>query len=257
MAAELIVIGCRAGSPGMSGPASGYVVRLTCATLLVDCGPGVVAGLAARGLIGELDGVIVTHPHADHCADLIALAYHRSFPRSLAPLPLFGPPALEAVIAKVDEAFGIPSLPELRAPIAHALPFNPLVADDLNDVLGCTVRTFTMNHPVQTFALRFEDIGLTYTADGALSPELVAFAQGSHVLLAEATYLNGEGRDLIAHGHMTAATVARLGLESGAQRLVVTHASDCAEVEAIRQEAERLYGAPVLAASPGLSVTLG
>jgi ribonuclease BN (tRNA processing enzyme) len=241
--AELTVIGCRAGSPGACGPASGYVLRLDHLTLLIDCGPGVVAGLAERALIGDLDGVLVSHAHADHCADLVALAYHRSFPRSCAPLPLFGPPSLASVIAKMDDTFGIPSLAELAAPIATALPFTPMEANAGNDVLGERVETFTMNHPVETFAFRFPAADFTYTADGSLSDPLVRFTRGSRVL--------------IAHGHMTATTAGRLASGAGAETLVVTHFSDCGERESTRAAAASVFGGPTYAACPGLKVALG
>jgi ribonuclease BN (tRNA processing enzyme) len=256
MQAELVVIGCRAGSPGACGPASGYVVRLDDATLLVDCGPGVVAGLAQLGLLDRLDAVIVTHRHADHCADLVGLAYHRRFPHRAPPLPLYGPPSLAQVVKQVDQAFGIPTLEELRTPIATALPFTALEPNTTQEVLGHRVDTFVMRHPVETFALRFHDASLTYTADGAFTPELVAFARDSRVLLAEATYLSAVGRDLMGHGHMTAETVGQLARESGAGQLVVTHFADCAERDAIAHGAARSFCGPVQAAAPGLSVAL-
>ena len=254
---EITVIGCRAGSPGECGPASGYVVRLAQATFLVDCGPGVVAGLAERNVIGELDAVIVSHVHADHCADLIALAYHRSFPRRLEPLPLYGPPSLAKVVEQLDRVFGIPSLAELTTPIGTALPFSPLKPGASHEILRERVDTLAMNHPVETFAFRFPDVGFTYTADGSLTDALVEFASGSQLLLAEATYLNGEGRDLVGHGHMTAETVGHLARRARVEQLVVTHFADCSERDATRSEAQRIFGAKVMAATPGLTIELG
>lgn len=35
--------------------------------LLQDCGPGIAAALSAVTHATELDGVVVSHPHADHC----------------------------------------------------------------------------------------------------------------------------------------------------------------------------------------------
>ena len=54
--------------------------------LLIDCGPDLRAQLLAAG-VGEVDGVIVTHDHADHCHgidDLRQVAANRG-----APVPLY------------------------------------------------------------------------------------------------------------------------------------------------------------------------
>ena len=258
--AELLVIGCRAGSPGVESPASGYVLFAGEKTLLIDCGPGVVASLAARGLIEQLDVVIVTHAHADHCADLVALAYHRLFPVRMEPLPLYGPAALRVTLTALDQVFGIPTLPDLNAPLAAALPFTALSANAAEHVEGFRLETHRTVHPVETLALRFPAFGLTYTSDGALTDGLVRFAQGTSTLLAEATYLSDDvsdgGADLVTHGHMTAAQAGTLAQRSGAQTLILTHLTDFAQARAYREEALKRFE-NVQVAKPGLRREVG
>ena len=255
--AELLVIGCRAGSPGEDSPASGYVLFAEGRTLLIDCGPGIVASLAKQQLIGQLDAVIVTHAHADHCADLVALAYHRLFPERMKPLPLYGPAGLRSTLSALDQVFGIPSLPELNTPLAAALPFTPLTADATHDVEGVALKTFQMVHPVETLALHFLNLGLTYTSDGALTDSLYTFTKGSRTLLAEATYLANNGADLAAHGHMTAAQAGTLAQNTGAKLLILTHLADYTHADSSREEAWKTFAGKVQVAAPGLRVLLG
>ena len=254
--AELLVIGCRAGSPGRESPASGYVLFAEDKTLLIDCGPGVVASLAKQQLIRQLDAVIVTHAHADHCADLVALAYHRLFPERMEPLSLYGPVELRSTLSALDQVFGIPSLPELCAPLAAALPFTPLAPSAAYDIEGLALETLLMVHPVETLALHFPDLGLTYTSDGALTDALCAFAKGARTLLAEATYLASSGADLTAHGHLTAAQAGTLAQGAGAKALVLTHLANYTHADASREEARKAFVGEVQVALPGLRVLL-
>lgn len=50
-------------------------------------------------------------------------------------------------------------------------------------------------------------------------------ARGVDLLICESTYLSSEEREAREHGHLTAAQAARIALESGARKLVLTHFS--------------------------------
>lgn len=254
--AELIIIGCRAGSPGSCGPATGFLIEHEAGRILVDCGPGVVAGLANLDLLAGIDAVIVTHRHADHCSDLVALAYHRLFPQRRARIPLYTSASVHDVVRQLDQTFGIPSLEELREPIQQALELHTVSVGETFEVLGLRVETTRTVHPVETMAIRFPDLGFAFTSDAAATPDLVEFVRGSEVLLAEGTYLSGEGRDLGGHGHMTAACVGDLARSAAVGRLVVTHFSECSEREATRALAQEHFRGPVVAAAPNLRVRL-
>ena len=224
-------------------------------TILIDCGPGVVAGLAKLALIPKLTAVLISHRHADHCADLTALAYARQFPVPLHPLPLYGPHDLLGTLVGLDKLFGIPSLPSLATPIMTALPFNALKAGEIADVAGLESHSFRMNHPVETLAYKFPDLSFTYTADGSLTDELVEFAKGSRTLLAECTYLKDTKADLIVHGHMTTIHAARLAEESGAEQLILTHFASLDMLDAVRNEVAPLFASFVIA-TPNVCVNL-
>lgn len=253
---ELLVIGCRAGSPGLGSPASGYILNVGGTTFLVDCGPGVVAALAARGLVSQLSGVIITHAHANHCADLIALAYHRLFPEKQSPLPLFGPASLKRVLEALNATFGIPSLDDLKAPVSTAFSFSILKPESRQKLLGVDIQTHRTQHPIETLALKLPELHFIYTADGALTEGLVAFARGADVLLAEATYLDEAGHDLIGHGHMTAAGAGEFADRTGAHKLVLTHFSDLSEADMSCERARQVFSGDVISAKPDLRVPL-
>jgi ribonuclease BN (tRNA processing enzyme) len=244
-----------AGAPSGASAASGYLLETPGVTLLIDCGPGVVAALAKRDKLRKLDAVIISHRHADHCADLVALAYARLFPKPLPPLPLFGPTDMLPVIEGLNALFAIPSLPSLRQPLSAALPFTPLAPEQRYDILGVALQTHRTQHPVETLAYKFPCVGLAYTADGRLTPELIAFVTGCPTLLAEATYLASTEADLTTHGHMTSVDAARLAACSGAAQLILTHFATSEQMKQSVREAQRCFGA-ARAAEPLACITL-
>lgn len=256
MSARLTVIGCRAGAPAAGSAASGYLLQAGGRSILIDCGPGVVLQLAQDGLIDQLDAVLISHRHADHCADLLALAYYRRFPQPQAALPLFGPPDLQDILSGLDRLFGIASLPELATPLESAFAFTAVTPGSSFDVAGLSIDTLPMQHPVPTMAFRIPALGLVYTADGALSPPLIAFAQGSACLIAEATYLAADGNDLAEHGHMTAGQAGELAEAAAAEQLLLSHFADLAERSEAFRAAAAVFSGRILTARPGLQIAL-
>lgn len=249
---HLSVIGCTAGSPSECGPASGYLVRTPTTTVLVDCGPGVVAALARSGTIADLDAVLVTHEHLDHCGDLITLAYHRAFPVKRPPLPLYAPESVGATLAGIERVFGIDTLPTLRRPLTDQLPLHPVEPGTSMEIGDLVVETLRTKHPVPTIALRFPGLALVYTADAALNDDLVGFADGAGTLLAEATYVTRDGQDFETHGHMSGQDAGELARRGSVRRLVLTHLSDFSQASATIAEARREFGGSVQVAAPDL-----
>ena len=84
--------------PHRAGPAT--LVRAGGATLLVDCGRGVLMRAAAAGVgASGLSALLLTHLHSDHLTDLgdvITTRWVTGF--GAPPLPIAGPPGTRAVV---------------------------------------------------------------------------------------------------------------------------------------------------------------
>ncbi len=86
---------------------SGYLVWIDGeARLLIDAGGGVFLRFGEAGAtLTELDGVLLSHFHADHVADLVAILKSGFFEGRTAPLPIVGPsgneffPGLDAFLS--------------------------------------------------------------------------------------------------------------------------------------------------------------
>ncbi len=253
---EFVVLGCRAGAPGEGVAASGYLVRSEGTTILLDCGPGIALELTRRGFADELSAAIITHAHADHCADLVALAYHRLFPRARPPLDLWGSAPIQDVLQGLDALFGIPSLPALATPLGRAFAFHALATDRQYEIAGLAAEFMATLHPTPTFAVRFPELGLVYTADGALTDDLVTFARSATLLVAECTYVSADGHDLNGHGHMTAEHAAQLATRANARALLLTHFASYADAQRSARLAAAHFHGRIYVARPGMRVLL-
>lgn len=199
---------CRAGEA-----CSGYLVRADGVSLLLDCGSGVAGRLQEFVSLDELDGVVVSHWHPDHCGDAGVL-YHGRLIQNLVgesrgPLAFYAPlqsPDLKRLECPPHaRAVGIDEVAELH--------FGPLT---------CTfMRT---EHPVPCFAIKLvHDDGrtLVYTADGALTPRLVEFCAGADMVLAECSLYGETSGD--GPGHMNACGCAELGCRADPDTMLLTH----------------------------------
>ncbi len=250
------VIGCRAGAPAAGVPASGYLLEMADELVLVDCGPGVVLSLKDVEL-ENLTGVVVTHRHADHMLDLMALAYRRLFPRRQSTIPLYCPSSMISTLNEFDDLFGIPSVPTMRKPILSAFDVIPVILGESFAIGTLHFDTLRMVHPVDTMALALSAYAMVYTSDGGVSDELREFCTGARFLFAEATYVNDDGHDLREHGHMTARLCGELAASSGIEHLIVTHLSDVDSTANTRAIIRRYYDGEVSMASPGLKIRMG
>jgi len=131
-----------------------------------------------------------------------------------------------------------------------------LEAGKQHNIAGLAVEAMTTHHPTPTLAVRFPELGLVYTADGALTDALVRFADRATVLVAECTYVSADGHDLNGHGHMTAEQAAQLATRAGARALLLTHFARCADAPLSARLAAAHFQGQILLAHPGTRVQL-
>jgi len=88
-------------SPDRAGPST--LVRAGEATLLVDCGRGVVMRMVAAGVLPiGLSAVVLTHLHSDHITDLNdVITTQWVMTAAETPLKVYGPPGTQQVVDAV------------------------------------------------------------------------------------------------------------------------------------------------------------
>jgi ribonuclease BN (tRNA processing enzyme) len=237
-----------------AGACSGYLVQEGDFTLLLDCGNGVFGKLREAIDYLEVDAVLISHLHADHCFDVVPFSYALSVgPRAGAVHPqLHVPPGARDTLRRLGGCVG----DETLIPGAFAVAeYDSAVTLSLGPF---TVRLCEVPHFVLTYAVELSSAAggrFTFSADCRPNDELAAMAAGTDLLLAEATSVKAEG-PMDQRGHLTAREAGELGRVARAGRLVVTHFSDELDAEHVAAEATAGYGAPVQLAAEGAVYTI-
>ena len=92
---KITIIGCHGAYPDQNQATSGYLIETENVRVLLDCGCGVISQIQNYILLEELDAVVITHYHPDHCSDLGCLQYAAmilmQFGKRKKPLAVWGP----------------------------------------------------------------------------------------------------------------------------------------------------------------------
>ncbi|MCX6388834.1 MAG: MBL fold metallo-hydrolase [Solirubrobacterales bacterium] len=250
---KVTVIGRSPAWQDADGACSGYLVETDTTRVLVDCGNGVFGKLRGRIDHRELDAVVISHPHGDHILDLIPFAYALLYGPQKAGdrVRLHLPPGGAGVLRTICGAFDSPTLMDDAFDVDHYDPESGIQVGDIN---------FTMTevpHFIPAYAMAISSDGcgrFVYGADCGVSDSLVDLAKGADILMVEATLpVNHEGPDGVESGHLTPVQAGLMARDAGAGRLVLTHASDCLDLEGSRLAAAEVFGGAVDVAREGLS----
>lgn len=223
---------------------------------IIDSGLGSVSNLMNwRVPLQNVKGVLLTHFHSDHIAELGELRLQTWVAGRRTPLKVYGPPGVEDVVAGFNKAYshdadyrtahhGESFLPREDVDmVAVPIPMGGATAPVLNDD-GLKITAIRVNHgPVKpAYGYRFDYAGRSVTISGDTSyfPPLAVAARGSDVLVHEAQSnvlvgileqeLRASGRDRpakIMHDipgyHTTPVEAACLANLAQAKLLVFTH----------------------------------
>jgi ribonuclease BN (tRNA processing enzyme) len=244
------------------GACSGYLVEDQGFRLLIDCGNGVFSKLRRFADYVDVDAVVISHLHADHFLDLVPFSYALTYAPRQQRVPvgrwpgtdqparpaLHAPPGARDCFRRIVGAWGNEDLVENAFHLSEYDPSEVLHGGPL------TLRFQPVPHFVPTNAIELTSAAnggrrFTFGADSGPSEELCAFAQGTDLLLIEATLPRAERAG--PRGHLTPAEAGEHGRKAGARRLVLTHLSDELDAAWAEAEAERTFGGPVEIAREG------
>ena len=247
MADSVALLGVKGGPairPGSAMPTSS-LVTLGGRRIVVDCGLGVTRGLVDQGmLLADLDMIVLTHLHSDHCLELGPLLHTAWTAGMKRKTRVFGPPGTAALWAgfcaamafDIDLRISDEGRPDLRTLVCVTEYGDGTVVDEGE----LRIDALRNNHPpiVETYSLRLSSPqrSVSFTGDTAPFPPLVDFCAGSDLLVAEAILLpavealvarvgNGDDRlkRHIVGSHLPAAEAGRIASAAGVRALALHH----------------------------------
>ncbi len=238
---RLTILGSNGTYATRGRPTAGYLIEDADTNLWLDAGAGTFLALLDRIELAELDAVIISHAHPDHCSDVLALYHSLRFGETaIRMMPLLVPEGLEERLASF-----------LTGPLEEV--FEVRIPGLVEEIGSLSLRFDRADHSVPTLQVRIEGRGgsMAYSADTGPDCDLAELAQGVDVLLSEATY---QGDEKIFAQHLTAREAGRIAAAAGAGRLVLTHLAPTLDPVQSISEASEVFQGEVLAATPGLEV---
>lgn len=239
---QLTILGSGTAIPEADRFPAGYLVEHESTRIMIDCGPGTLRRLAqAGGSPANLDAVLLTHYHTDHCADLAALLFALRSPHfaGRGPLRIHGAPGLRRLVSKLTEAW-----PWLD-PRGYDLELTEIEPGTFT-VGAFEVTAIPIRHTAQSLGYRVASTdGLAaFSGDADECDELVDLARDADVFVCDAATPD----DCKMDGHLTPGIAADYAERAGAARLVLTHFyPECHGRDLRAMAAARYHGEIVLA----------
>jgi ribonuclease BN (tRNA processing enzyme) len=250
---KLTVLGRSPAAPNPGEACAGYLVEGGGGRVLLDIGPGIVAQLLRVHHPDELDAVVISHMHADHMLDLVTLRYvypWRARPRDQR-LRVIAPPG------SADQ------LLDLARGVGNARHFEDSFRISEHDgssafsYAGLSLTPVQTLHYIPCWGFRMEADGRrwSYTADTAPCGGLADLADGTDLLLSEATLrsLDEDAEPPEPRGHLLPEEAGDAAREGRAGRLILTHLPVENGGSVAREAAADAFGGEVEIAEPSRS----
>ncbi len=244
---KLTVVGCSGSFPSAESACSSYLVEADDFRLLLDMGNGALGELQRHCGLYDLDAVLLSHLHADHCIDMCGYFVARYYRHDGGPpqsIPVHGPEGTEE---RLVAAYG--DLPHEKS-MSEVFDFHTLTPGRV-EIGPFTVRTERVSHPVEAYAVRVEHGGrsLTYSGDTGPCTALRDLAEGTDLFLCESSFTHG--KEDVPELHLNGREAGEYATHAGVGRLVLTHIPPWTDPQVNLADARAAYAGPIDLARAG------
>jgi ribonuclease BN (tRNA processing enzyme) len=240
---RLTVLGSCGAWPEPGRACSGFLLEHDGFRVVLDLGFGVASRLFTHCPDGDVDAVVITHEHPDHCVDLNALFRARYYADRTGLIPLYCTPGVVRRLSAVEPS----------PPLTEVFEIFDLPGD--YDVGPLRLSGIPLPHHVPNAGVRLSapGVAVAYTGDTGPDPALARLGRNAALFIVDATLTTEQT------GPRTLMTAREAGLwaaQAGAERLMLTHfwpgTDRAAAIAAAREE----FDGEILAAEEDLTVRL-
>ena len=221
---KLTVLGSGTYLPDPDRGSPGYLLQHGETRVLIDSGSGTLQRLGRAGCDPvDLDAIVYTHRHVDHCADLPALIFHiRHFPSParLRDLPIWAGQGFADHLEALQRAYDGSLEPAQFDLLVHELPTDASASAQLPG--GLLLDTQPANHQAGALHLRFtapNGVTVTFSGDTGPSELLEQLAAGTDLFVCECALAPHDDYPF----HLTAQQVAEVVAAARPRQVVLTH----------------------------------
>ncbi len=244
---NLRVLGSCGAWPEAGRAASGFLVEWDGFKIVLDLGYATFPRLITHCPAGEVDAVVLTHAHADHCVDAHALYRARAYGGAKLPkIPLLCIEGVTDRLAAFDPRADLHQVFDVCE-----LPWPQRVGP-------LRISGIELPHHVPNAGVRLEAPGVTlaYTGDTGPDPAIADLGANADLFIVEAT---GQGPPPAERPqlNLTAGQAGEWAARAGARRLMLTHFWPGSDRAVSAAEAARAFPGEVIVAEEDLLVPLG
>jgi len=249
---ELIILGSGTGVPSLRRGSPAALLKEGDQSILLDGGSGTLVRMLGAGVTyKDVDAVLYTHIHPDHCADLVPLIFackYQEDPRAQ-DLLIVGGKGFRDYFEGLQWVHGSWMEPE-----TFRIHIREVAADEVS-IGDLRITTLPLEHAPQSVGYRIISPGghvVVYSGDTDYCPNIVELAGGADLLLLECSFPEGQK----VAGHLTPSLAGRIAQEAGCRRLVLTHFYPPCDQSDIQKDCRNVFQGEVLLAEDMMTIAI-
>lgn len=248
---KLIILGSGSVLPNTKRSAPAFLLEVQNDLVLLDAGPGTLRQFAKINQdYFNLTHILISHTHADHLSDLMAIIEAMSVRYSKyvgpdkrnRPLVIIGPPGFRKIFNFLKKTMS----PEIE-------PFQVRVyevGEEKKDFKHWQLETKKVRHVAYWDSIAFkiseEDIQFVYSGDTAFCPEIIEFCRGVKILLLDCSM---PIKEEFPQTHLNPQFASEIALLAGAKTLILFHLYDIIDQPAdIKKEVAKKFKGKIIIA---------
>ncbi|MEN8211918.1 MAG: MBL fold metallo-hydrolase, partial [Thermodesulfobacteriota bacterium] len=219
---KITILGSGTCVPSMKRHSCAALIRGESMHILLDAGPGTMEQLLKLNVhINDIDMILLSHFHLDHCAELAPFLFATKYPgfKRKKKLTLVGGTGIKTLFENLNKTYdNALNLPEGYFKINE---LNEKGSLNLN-LEGLQLDYTSVNHKPESRAYRLTDatgFSIVYSGDTDYSKQLIDLSESSDILICESAFPDGAK----IPGHLTPSLAGEIAAKANVKKLVLTH----------------------------------